>query len=263
MNTLILTLALFAQDPEAFDRARDLYDEGTSQYESADYTGAIESFTESLLLTAELPEDLAKPIRLQLLYNIAGAHEKAYEIDQDEAHLRQALQLFKRYADEQPDDMDSLDGDVAIHRVEKKLRALDVPTAEPEPEKTALPPPVAKPDDKRRKLGIGLLAGGSAVAVGGIGLLIYGSTFKGRAERTVNDTTGGDPNHDYWPQGQQHIADEKQRGAIFMGVGGGVAALGLVGAVVGGLQIKKAKTRVSFAPAYSGQFAGVTVTGRF
>lgn len=262
MNALILTLALFAQDPDALNQARDLYDEGTSQYESADYTGAIESFTESLLLTGELPEDLAKPIRLQLLYNIAGAHEKAYDIDQDETHLRQALQLFKRYTDEQPDDMDSLDGDVAIRRVEKKLRALDVLSAEPEPEKVVPSAPVTEPDGKR-KLGIGLIAGGSVVTAGGIGLLVYGSTFKGRAKRTVNDTTGGDHNHPYWDQGQRHIADEKQRGAILMGVSGGIVVVGIVGAVVGGLQIKKAQTQVSFAPSYSGQFAEIVVSGRF
>ena len=97
----------------------------------------------------------------------------------------------------------------------------------------------------------------------GIGILIAGSTLKPKAEREINDITGGDSMHEAWDAGQVYISNEAQRGRTFMGIGGAVVAVGLAGVVVGAIQITKAKQNVALVPSVGPVFTGLTVSGRF
>lgn len=270
LSSFVLAVVL-AQDPDPLTEAQDLYSRGSVAYEAADYDSAIDLFTQSLNVTAALPEDEAGPIKLQLLYNIARAHEKAFDIDKDAKHLRQALALYKRYASEVPDTGDTLDAEYNMTRIEKKLRLLDqiernkAAASSPQREVPSPPPsaPPAETDKKKRNVGIGLLSGGAAFTVTGIAVLAAGARLRPQAEQQVNDVTGGDMSHEAWEPGQAHIASETKRGRILMGVGGGVAALGVAGVVVGAVQLKKSKQRTTVS-AYGGAGeVGLILTGRF
>lgn len=271
IKTILVAAVLFGQTPESspeLQEAQTLYDRGTSRYDAADYTGAIEAFTQSLTIVRDLPDDdTILQTRLQLLYNIARAHEKAYAIDKDTAHLRQALQLYKRYSSEMPDTGESLDAEVNIARVETKLRTLrSIEQNKATADTPSEPPPaptVDKPESKRRKVGIGLLVSGSAFVAGGVGVLVYGGTFKGRAERDVDTLTGGDVNHPAHAEGQDHIDLMGKRGGAVMGIGGVIAAIGLAQVIVGAIQVRKGNAEISLSPSYGRAFTGLVVSGRF
>ncbi|MEX1365310.1 MAG: hypothetical protein AB1Z98_19435 [Nannocystaceae bacterium] len=81
-----------AEDP-ALVEARALYDEGKARFDTFDYAGAVDSWTKAY---AKLPDSSAG-VRNAMVYNIATAQEKAYGIDKDLAHLRQAVMLLQSY----------------------------------------------------------------------------------------------------------------------------------------------------------------------
>ncbi|MEM9462736.1 MAG: hypothetical protein AAGF11_51825 [Myxococcota bacterium] len=80
------------EDP-ALTEARALYDEGKARFDTFDYQGAVDLWTKAY---AKLPEDAAG-IRNRLVYNIATAQEKAFELDHDVEHLRRAQMLLESY----------------------------------------------------------------------------------------------------------------------------------------------------------------------
>ena len=67
-------------------RTQQLFFDGSAQFSAADYTGAIEKFTEALKIVTK--EGLDPTIRGALLINLARAHRKAYEVSRDVTHLR-------------------------------------------------------------------------------------------------------------------------------------------------------------------------------
>ncbi len=81
-----------AEDP-AVTEARALYDEGKARFDTFDYKGAVDLWTKAY---AKLPDD-ASGVRNAMVYNIATAQEKAYEVDKDLQHLRQAVLLLEQY----------------------------------------------------------------------------------------------------------------------------------------------------------------------
>ncbi|MEM7151539.1 MAG: hypothetical protein AAF799_01810 [Myxococcota bacterium] len=82
-----------AMDPD-LARSRALYDEGRASFDTFDYEGAAKLWTKAY---ASLPPD-ADAIRNKLVYNIATAKQKAYDVDHDLTHLRQAVLLLQQYA---------------------------------------------------------------------------------------------------------------------------------------------------------------------
>lgn len=239
------------------EQAQDLYQEGTGHYEAADYPKAIEAFTAALNLSSN-----AK-IRGTLMLNIALAHTKQFDIDRDLQHLRQAKAIYQRYLDQATDagysEDDQADASEALEKIEIKLRMArqiqdnrERAKARPIP-----PPPPTVGDPKRRKLGIGFVAGGSVLVAGGVSVLAVGATYKPRAETEA----------DKFPEatnGQEYIDLQTKRGTILMGVGGGVAALGVVGLVVGAVQMHKNKpSKVAVTPFGGQNTAGLSISGRF
>lgn len=80
------------EDP-ALAESRNLYDEGKAKFDTFDYEGAVDLWTKAY---AKLPESEAG-VRNAMVYNIATAQEKAYELDKDVQHLRQAVLLLEQY----------------------------------------------------------------------------------------------------------------------------------------------------------------------
>lgn len=80
------------EDP-ALAESRALYDEGKAKFDTFDYEGAADLWTKAY---AKLPES-ETGVRNAMVYNIATAQEKAYELDKDVQHLRQAVLLLEQY----------------------------------------------------------------------------------------------------------------------------------------------------------------------
>lgn len=78
---------------QALGEAKQLYEQGRAKFETFDYEGAVDLWTQAY---AKLPEDAAG-VRNAMVYNIATAQEKAYEVDKDVQHLRQAGLLLQTY----------------------------------------------------------------------------------------------------------------------------------------------------------------------
>lgn len=83
--------------------ARRLYDEGTVAYSASDYDQAIEKFTAALRIISTQDVDVGADTRALLLYNLATAHRKAYEMSRALEHLRKAIDLYDRIEREAPD----------------------------------------------------------------------------------------------------------------------------------------------------------------
>lgn len=80
-------------DPLA--RVAALINEGQARFDTADFTGAIELWTQAY---AALPEDPAVAQGRDLLaYQIAQAHIEAHAMDGQPTHLRKAERLLSRY----------------------------------------------------------------------------------------------------------------------------------------------------------------------
>ena len=274
----ILTLVGPSVDaPSQKEEAEALYNEGSVLFDSADYNGAIEKFTKALgiVQTTEMDDHT----RLPLLYNIAVAHEKAFAIDKDETHLRQALQLYKRYrefAQRSGNLVDELDVEVKIQQLEKRQRVSDQmleTKARAEPSQEVFLPVSAPPQEidwkRPRNLGIGLVVGGGVATIGGVVLAALGGTREAKARAQVDGLADmGIPMDDpAWAEGDQFIEDEKRKGAILMGTGVTVAVVGAAAVGLGSYYLAKAnKLRgkaLSVTPTFRRGLAGVQITGRF
>jgi tetratricopeptide (TPR) repeat protein len=80
------------EDP-ALAESRALYEEGKAKFDTFDFEGAVDLWTKAY---AKLP-DSETGVRNAMVYNIATAQEKAYELDKDVQHLRQAVLLLEQY----------------------------------------------------------------------------------------------------------------------------------------------------------------------
>lgn len=73
--------------------AREMFERGRAKYDTFDYEGAIDVWQQAM---AKVPESQAG-VRNAMVYNIALAQEKAYDVDKDVAHLRQAVLLLEQW----------------------------------------------------------------------------------------------------------------------------------------------------------------------
>ena len=80
-------------DEAALAEARAMFERGRSKYDTFDYEGAIDLWQQAY---SKVPESQAG-VRNAMVYNIALAQEKAFEVDKDVAHLRQAVLLLESW----------------------------------------------------------------------------------------------------------------------------------------------------------------------
>jgi len=73
--------------------AREMFERGRSKYDTFDYEGAIDVWQQAM---AKVPPSQAG-VRNAMVYNIALAREKAFDVDKDVAHLRQAVLLLEQW----------------------------------------------------------------------------------------------------------------------------------------------------------------------
>jgi tetratricopeptide (TPR) repeat protein len=203
----------------------DLYYAGAADYSASEYRAAIDKFTRALALAVR--EDSDPHIRVALLFNLAQAHAGAFEVDRDVRHLRQAVDIYRRFLDEsEPLGQDAEDqrdaAREAIARIEAELPALEADAAHDDKARPDVEPEPAahRVDPGRRRRGIVLAVGGGVALLGGVGLLAFGTTFRRDAERVV-------ATHDDPPEVEEaFVREEVRKGRVWIGVGAGVAAVG-------------------------------------
>jgi hypothetical protein len=257
-----------AADP--MEAAKKAHAAGQNAFDTADYETAITHWTAAL---DALPRDDPKSAtyRSLILYNVAAAREKLFELHGDVAQLKAARILMQRF-EATIDELYGEDPQTAASeraRVREKLAALEaaIADAEPKPQPTTPPEPRvdpkttpdadAHPDDASATAGRGMLIGGGVLVGLGVGALAgLGATLA--ISENANDISGLDPD-DFDAREQQFARGaQANAAAVAMGVlaplllGGGVAML-----VIGSKQRRAAKANLSLGP------RGLSISGRF
>lgn len=273
-----------APESSANAEAEAMFRRGQAKYETADYNGAINLWTEAYALVESTPETAS--IKALLLYNLAQAHVKAYELDEDAVHLKQAQQLLQSfrnnlellYEDKAQLDEETKKVDESLAEIETMLAA-SKPVEYQQPPLGEPPPPVIEPEPEpvaddidRTHPGRPLIVTGGVligIGVGSGAVAIVGAVLGLGA----NDIAGLDPD-DLAAREQQFGTG--RMGNVLAAVGTvGVGVLFPIGGALIGLGAKrngKAKpglallqrTRLgaTFGGAW-GDGGGVTFSGRF
>jgi hypothetical protein len=251
---------------DGFDRARGLYQQGEARFATADFIGAIELWTEAF---SSVPDSTdAARIKALLIYNIATARERAFEVTGDLTHLRQAKVLMVGYAESIP----ALFGDTPEAETErgKITERLNVITAQIEaadrkkardrrdqrPSERADDAPAA---ERSHAVLLGTGAAALAVGVGGLAMMGAGLAMGSKAN-DLGDLADDDID------GRRSQFDRGRTGntlAIAGGVVGGVFAI--TGAVLVGIGAKRRASAKgnAWAPWIGPRVAGLGVRGRF
>lgn len=265
-----------AAQADPLEDAQRLYDRGRAKFETADYADAIELWTEAY---ASLPETAeSSQIKALLIYNIATAREKQYDVSRDPIELRQAailLQSFEQsipalYGEGAEAEAERTKVQARLAAVQQRLREHEAAQAQDgdgdgdgEPQETA-PEPTPTPethDDGKAPGGRGLVIGGAVAAglgVGALGLMAAGIGMGARA----NDISGLSPDD---VDGRRAQFDRGRTGntlAIAGGVAGGV--LLVTGAVLLGLGLRRSRAgNVALAPVPTRGGTALVLQGRF
>jgi hypothetical protein len=257
-------------------KAEELHERGKASFDTADYEGAIELWTEAYAAVPDVPEGAA--IKAHILYNVGAAREREFEANGDVAQLRRARIVFVQFEtiieDLYPDPAAAAE---ERKRVEAKIAELDQKIAaaegkgesEPAVVTPVVPPPTKddRNDKKPPPPGRGLvIAGGVLVGVGAVGLgVMTGGLVLGE---NADDISGIDPDDKVAREAQFDDGRAANVMAIVGGSLGGVAIVAggvclITGAVAWGVTARKKKKEggVAFGPG-PGQL-GLGLTGRF
>jgi hypothetical protein len=254
------------EDPQ-LEEARKLYAEGEARFDTADFDKAIELWTRAFTIVPDSPDSAR--IKALLIYNIATARERSYEVTGDVSHLRQAKILMEGYAASIPALFgDGPEADDERAKITERLNAIvgQIEAADKKKKRErGTITPVDGPDDpagddgRGAKVMLGVGAAALAVGVGGLAMMGAGLAMGKRA----NDLSGVDADD---IDGRRDQFDRGRTGntlAIAGGVVGGVFAI--TGAVLVGIGASRAKQskRAAIAPWMGRGLVGVGVRGRF
>lgn len=263
-------------DSDPLEQAQALYERGRAKFETADYAGAIALWSDAYAL---VPDDASGgQIKTLLLYNIATARERAFEVSRDLAQLRQARILMEDFEE----GLDELYGEGAEaqaerRRVQEKIAELDEriaeheqategasdpvpqPEPEPEPEPSAVDPGTDEPATDAP--GRGLVIGGAvslSLGAAGLGMMAAGLGLGSGA----NDISDLDPND----IAARRDRFDRGRTGNALAIAGGVTAgvLVVTGSVLLALGLRRKKaSAVALRPRVGPQGASVVLRGRF
>jgi tetratricopeptide (TPR) repeat protein len=178
-------------------RAKELFDAGVARYTAADYEAAVDLWLEAYALIPPSYEN--RLILAELIYNVARAQQKWFEIDKDVKHLRQAREILDRYLDEVNELYPPEQVELEQERIQEQIDELDEKIAEFEAEQARREAELAERmrpkfdedadarEAKRNKAMIGAGAGLTALGVGGVGMFVAGLIMAGNADSTVGD----------------------------------------------------------------------------
>jgi hypothetical protein len=248
--------------------AQRLFDAGVTKFETADYIGAIELWTEAFGLVPSVPENAS--IKAKLIANIASAQERAYQVDKQISHLNQAKILLERYRSVLVDIyLDEIEREKELAWVNERLTRIDTEleaVAEREAAEQAATEQQDQPEQpKPRPPGRGLLIGGSvAMALEAVGL---GVMIAGMVMGEGNDDISDLPTNDLDTRADRFRMGRLGNGLAIAGaVGGGVLLGAGVALLVVGLQKRSAgqdTAKVTVVPTFDATQLGLGVAGRF
>jgi hypothetical protein len=157
-----------AEDP-ALAEAAALYKEGKVKFETADYEEALALWKRAFAILPDGEQN--ETIRYDLVYNIAEAHSRAYEVSRNPTHLRKAKILLENYradhralyGDEPEAVKERTEVDDRIAELDKKIAASEAageaatPLGDGEVDTTTPPPngnqqPVPQPQPQQKPL---------------------------------------------------------------------------------------------------------------
>lgn len=260
-----------AVDP-ALAEAQQLYSQGLTHYETFDYDLAIASWKDALerLRSAEIDTSdklsAVTAARTAIVYNIASAQQRAFEQDHDVARLKKAKGLLELYMRElqAAGAGDAAELSVAQQRIDEisaQIQLAEELAEQPDP---VAPPPSTPPAEDGPMPGRGLIGGGAALLVVGIGTVVGGAVAGTRlSSNAESDLAKLDELGD---EGRRRDAlDRGKTGdALLIGctVAGGVAAIaGTVMLAIGARRASASRRGVT-AMWGPGQL-GIVLTGRF
>jgi tetratricopeptide (TPR) repeat protein len=248
-----------ASQSEAYDEARALYEEGVGRYETADYLGAIDLWTQAFTLLPNLAE-YAK-INADLIFNLARAHEKQFDVDNDPAQLRQAIILLERYIESLP----NLYADDVAEFDAQKTKTTQVKTdieARLDAYESSRPAgPASGPGDSPPEPGRSLVITGAVLtAVGGLALGASGYGMAAGAQ--ANDISDVDPTD----IDERRTQFDRGRSMNTIAIAGGVSAGVLIATGVALIVVGKKKgkeSRVALTPWLAPNGGGLVTRARF
>ncbi|MCA9686653.1 MAG: hypothetical protein KC457_31095 [Myxococcales bacterium] len=184
-----------AQDPKLAE-AQMLFEAGVARYAAADYETAIDLWLDAYaLIPATVDNQL---IKAQLIYNVARAQQKWYDIDHDIKHLRQSKEILEGYRGE----VDEIYGDQAgieREKVDEQIAEVDDQITQWEAEQARREQEILEHmrpnfdeeadarEERRNKSMLGAGAALTALGAGAVGLLVTGIVIAGASERQVAD----------------------------------------------------------------------------
>ena len=244
-------------------RVGALINEGQSLFDTADYTGAIDRWTQAYALLPDAPDIAAT--RNLLAYQIAQAYIEAHAVDPQPSHLRRAERLLEQYIA----GLDASEGEsrAAAEQLRAKIQA-ELAAAEPPPPRIApapAPQPPATsagpvPGDRSRRDPL-MITGGVMLGLGGA--LLVGTAVAAAAGSRVD------------ADGEQAVADGASSAELdeLLARGNRANSAAIATAVVGGALVvvgaalmitgRVRKRAVAAAPSLGPGFVGLGLRGRF
>jgi len=147
---------------DPMSRAASLINDGQVLFDTADFTGAIERWTQAYATLPDAPD--IHTARNLLTYQIAQAHIEAHAIDGQPTHLRKAERLLSRYIEGlAPEEAEAR---ISAENLREDLRQRIATAPPPVVIAEAPPPPPPFVDAPRPKNRL-MLAGGITLGVGG------------------------------------------------------------------------------------------------
>ena len=249
-----------AEDPLV--RVGALINDGQTLFDTADYAGAIDRWTQAYALLPDAPDIAAT--RNLLAYQIAQAYIEADAVDPQPSHLRKAERLLTQYIEGL--DPAEVESRTAAEQTRADLRARLLtleppPTAvKPAPAPEPAPAPTPVPTDSKRRSPLTLIGGislglGGALLIGTAVAAAYGANVDKDGEDAVAHGAGAAELDALLARGTK-----ANTAAIATAIAGSVlVATGLALVITGRVR----KRPVAAAPALAPGFVGVALRARF
>ena len=254
---LMATLLAPALDPTATE-VKDLFTQAAVQYDTAEYKGAVELFTQAYRRSADIKDDeLRALVQAAIFFNLARAHSKAYRLDKEREHLLQAEDLLTKYLNQTADLADKANAEQFLKETREELARLEA--LETQEREDASAARRADPNDGRdRPGGRGFIATGATLlslgALGG-GVAITGAVLATQGSKAYVDGPTRDDRDDARARGE--LGDQM----LFIGsiTAGALITSGIIFTAVGAKQRARVRSTAWATPSS----AGLTLTGRF
>ena len=251
------------EDPDVVE-AQTLFHQGADKFETADYAGAIELWTQAYGLVPSTPENAG--VKARLIANIASAQEKAYAVDGEASHLNQAKILLVGYREAVPAIYpDAAEREKELSWVDDRLGAIEAELAVIAEREAAAAAneggePAGPPPGRNLMIAGGVVTG---LGVGGLGVMAAGMVVGGQ-NNAIDDL----PTNDLDTRASRFDQGRLGNALAIAGAAGGAVLLGAGVAllVIGAKRKREAgggDASAAVVPVVGAGQLGLGVVGRF